>query len=44
MKKVKCLIGKHDWEEYTYYEKFAGMDTQGQAKRCKRCGKAERIQ
>ena len=43
MKKFKCIIGKHDWEKYKYYEKFAGMDTWGWARRCIKCGKAERV-
>ena len=43
MRKINCLFKGHKWEEYTYYEKFAGMDTYGNARECKRCGKAERV-
>ena len=43
MKKAKCLIGKHDWEKFTLYEKCAGMDTVCDAQRCKQCDKAERV-
>ena len=45
MKKVKCLVGLHDWEDFTLHEKLTdGRDTRCNARRCKECDKAERVQ
>ena len=45
---MKCIFRKHDWVIFELYEKLTHPTPLGQiiqcpARRCKRCGKAERV-
>jgi len=48
MKRLRCLIGRHDWVRFELYERLNHPTSLGQiihcpARRCRRCNKTERI-